>query len=308
MRENNPLVSIIVITYNSAKFVLETLESAKAQSYQNIELIVSDDFSTDNTVAICRNWIEQNKDRFVRTELITVEKNTGIAPNCNRGLGKANGIWLKLIAGDDLLINDCIENYVSYCYENNSCKILFGKMLQLNGGSITERKIPNFFKQKNQRNQEKLIYKGSGIQAPTLFIDKSFLQSLGGYDEKYKFIEDVPLWIKVAKSNEKFFFIDKFVVIYRIHGENICLPSNKYFINKLFYSDEEKLIINEILPYLFSKFDFLSCVNLLNYIFVNRLIILFGNKNNLLSKFIDLFNISKSTKRVCDYIFKKIKL
>ena len=103
----NPLVSIIVITYNSSKYVLETLESAKAQTYQNIELIVSDDCSTDNTVEICHNWIEQNKERFVRTELITVEKNTGIAPNCNRGVKAAKGEWVKLIAGDDVLHQNC---------------------------------------------------------------------------------------------------------------------------------------------------------------------------------------------------------
>ncbi len=57
----NPLVSIIVITYNSSKYVLETLESAKAQTYQNIELIVSDDGSTDNTIEICKIWIEKTR-------------------------------------------------------------------------------------------------------------------------------------------------------------------------------------------------------------------------------------------------------
>ena len=51
-----PLVSIVVITYNSAEYVLETLESAKAQTYQNIELIVSDDCSADNTVETCSRW------------------------------------------------------------------------------------------------------------------------------------------------------------------------------------------------------------------------------------------------------------
>jgi len=93
-KKNNPLVSIIVITYNSAKFVLETLESAKAQTYQNIELIISDDGSTDNTVQICREWLKNNKESFVNTELITVEKNTGIPANCNRGvmLLKENGL------------------------------------------------------------------------------------------------------------------------------------------------------------------------------------------------------------------------
>ena len=59
-----PLVSIIVITYNSSKYVLETLESAKAQTYENIELIISDDGSTDDTIKICKNWLEKNQDRF----------------------------------------------------------------------------------------------------------------------------------------------------------------------------------------------------------------------------------------------------
>ena len=73
--KENPLVSIIVITYNSAKYVLETLESARYQTYQNIELIVSDDCSVDNTVEICNNWIKKNSNRFARVELITVNKN-----------------------------------------------------------------------------------------------------------------------------------------------------------------------------------------------------------------------------------------
>ena len=102
--EKQPLVSIIVITYNSSKYVLETLESAKAQTYQNIELIVSDDCSIDNTVEICKEWIEKDKERFVRTELITAEKNTGIPANCNRGVKAAQGEWVKLIAGDDMII------------------------------------------------------------------------------------------------------------------------------------------------------------------------------------------------------------
>lgn len=54
----NPLVSVIVITYNSSKYVLETLNSVAAQTYDNIELIISDDCSVDNTVEICRNWLK----------------------------------------------------------------------------------------------------------------------------------------------------------------------------------------------------------------------------------------------------------
>src|SRR5690606_22852216 len=96
----NPLVSIIVITYNSSKYVLETLESARAQTYQNIELIISDDGSKDATVQICRDWLKENSDRFVHSQLLTVEHNTGIPANCNRGVKASKGEWIKLIAGD----------------------------------------------------------------------------------------------------------------------------------------------------------------------------------------------------------------
>jgi len=126
--EKQPLVSIIVITYNSSKYVLETLESAKAQTYQNIELIVSDDCSTDNTVEICQEWIAKNKERFVRTELITAEKNTGIPANCNRGVKSVQGEWVKLIAGDDALLPDCIEYYLFYIKKNGSSVNSMGNM------------------------------------------------------------------------------------------------------------------------------------------------------------------------------------
>ena len=55
--EKNPIVSVVVVTYNSAKYVLETLESIKDQTYPNLSLVISDDCSTDNTVKLCRKCI-----------------------------------------------------------------------------------------------------------------------------------------------------------------------------------------------------------------------------------------------------------
>ena len=102
----NPLVSICIVTYNSAEFIVETLESAKAQTYENIELILSDDCSKDNTVEICRQWIEENSTRFTNCEIVTTPINTGVAANLNRAIAKAKGEWIKSIAGEKkLLIN-----------------------------------------------------------------------------------------------------------------------------------------------------------------------------------------------------------
>ena len=100
---NNPLVSIVVVTYNSSEFVLETLESAKIQTYKNIELIVTDDCSKDNTLEIVKDWVDKNKDSFIHTLVLEATVNTGISGNCNRGCNASKGEYIKTIAGDDTL-------------------------------------------------------------------------------------------------------------------------------------------------------------------------------------------------------------
>ena len=114
-----PLVSIVVITYNSSKYVLETLESIKAQTYQNIELIISDDCSTDNTFEICKEWLLINKSRFKKAELVTTSRNGGIAANVNNAIKYCKGTWIKNIAGDDILFNTCIDDYILLQHRNN---------------------------------------------------------------------------------------------------------------------------------------------------------------------------------------------
>src|SRR5574344_605243 len=107
------LVSIIVITYNSSRFVLETLESAYRQTYQDIELIVSDDCSTDDTYDICQQWVNSHKERFCRVLCTRTSHNGGICWNYNHALKFAQGNWIKYIAGDDILNNNCIDRYVA---------------------------------------------------------------------------------------------------------------------------------------------------------------------------------------------------
>ena len=112
MNELSPLVSIVIITYNSSTTIVETLDSVKRQTYSNIELIVSDDCSADNTVEVVKGWMERNKSRFVRAKLIESDVNTGVAVNLNRGNKDARGIWLKSIAGDDKQYRTALKRHI----------------------------------------------------------------------------------------------------------------------------------------------------------------------------------------------------
>lgn len=227
MEENQPLVSVAVITYNSSKTVVETLDSIAGQTYPNLELIVSDDCSTDNTVEVCRNWIDLHEERFVRTELLTAEKNTGVSANMNRAERTCRGKWVKPIAGDDMLLPDCVEVYVDYVKAHPSAIYVFASMAVIGGNEEAREKMlgyfgKEFFDWTIDQQLAFLIQERDCIPAPTSFYDKSEVLSLGVvYDERIPFMEDWPRWINLLKKSVKFHFVEKETVVYRISNESL---------------------------------------------------------------------------------------
>jgi glycosyltransferase involved in cell wall biosynthesis len=103
---NNPLVTVICLCYNHADFVVEALESVLSQTHQNVELIIADDFSTDNSVEVIEKWLENHpKIRFFANK-----ENLGNTKTFNQCLKIAKGVYIIDLAADDLLKKNCIEN------------------------------------------------------------------------------------------------------------------------------------------------------------------------------------------------------
>ena len=301
-----PLVSIIVITYNSSKYVLETLESAKAQTYQNIELIVSDDCSTDNTVEICREWIEKNKKRFLRTELITSEKNTGIPANCNRGVKAAQGEWVKLIAGDDILCNNCIEANIEYAKKNSSSKLILSKMKLFDDNikkNIGESSLKDHILFKHPINpslQRQWLLNDYFGNTPTLFIKRDIFDFVQ-FDETIFYMEDYPFALNVTKKGFYFEYFDKTTVKYRIHDNSICMSHsqkklfNDFYVKKrIFYT-----------KYIYPEISIIGRIFMSIEYYRKKIIDKLGlNKNNLVCKL-----ISAGTYRISPYfLYNKLKI
>ena len=241
-QDKNPLVSIIVITYNSAKFVLETLESAKAQTYQNIELIISDDCSSDNTIEICKEWLKENKDRFVNTELITVEKNTGIPANCNRGVKASNGEWIKLIAGDDALIDDSIEQIINYTSSNKNINVL-ATQVDVYDSNFEEKSFlrfqPNvseylniYSRETNVKQQIEFILKGGYHSTPGFFVKKEVFNKINYLDESFRLIEDIPMYLRFGLTDIKIDFYPIRTVKYRKSDTNLTFRHVDFILPK----------------------------------------------------------------------------
>lgn len=229
--EYNPLVSVAVITYNSAKTVIETLESIHNQTYQNLELIISDDCSKDDTVSVCRDWVETHKDRFVRTEIITAPQNTGVTANYKRASENCRGEWIKEIDGDDLLLPDCLKIYMQYIKDHPESIYLFGKV-EVFGTNLekvndfADRIFDNsfFFLPQEQQYEWLITRLSQPIASVTSFYNKEKVDKLGiVYDTRIPMLEDWPRWIQLAEKGVEFHFVDTVIAKYRVSGDvSIC--------------------------------------------------------------------------------------
>lgn len=235
----NPLVSVIVVTYNSSDYVCETLDSIYNQDYQNLELIVSDDGSKDDTINVVTKWIDNKGNRFSRCEVVSTPCNTGIPANCNRGIRASKGDWIKLFAGDDLLTSNCISVCMNYVKTHVDCNVLFTKMTffeEINGKKCLSTPPELFddveyvreFNQSDAARQFYMLLKdGCFLAAPTQFFNSSFIKE-HPYPEIYKYEEDYPMWLNLTKAGFKLNYITSTTVLYR-RSNSLTRRINDYY-------------------------------------------------------------------------------
>ena len=226
------LVSVVVITYNSSATVIETLESVKSQTFKNIELIVSDDCSKDNTTSIVERWMKKNEGYFVNCKLIKSPYNTGTAGNLNRGCKATNGEWIKSIAADDNLLPQAIEWYVNYVKDNPDSDFVFSKVRGIGDQDAMKKCVwldsDKFFLRLNKHEQIILLCCWNYIPAATFFIKSDLFQNVGGFDESIPLIEDWPFLLKIVHKGYHFNYMSKITAEYRFSSQSISQPGHSY--------------------------------------------------------------------------------
>ena len=257
---NEPLVSVVVIAYNSADYILETLESIAGQTYENIELVVADDASSDETVAITRKWMQEHGDRFHGCILNDAEKNQGIPGNLNAGIRRAGGKYIKTIAADDLLLPNCIADNVKGC-EDMQVPYLFTWLVKFTDtpeGRKQWEEAPNLaFYQADPATQHKMLLRKNQIYGPLFFFEKAFWEEMGTYDEHYRMLEDYPMWIRMADKGLKFHFLNVPTVAYRISDTSVSNGSGRRVVNVRYFQCYRKFFYDMVFPELVRRGMFL---------------------------------------------------
>jgi glycosyltransferase involved in cell wall biosynthesis len=251
----NPFISFIALSYNHAAFLLETLESIKNQKAEvDYEIIITDDGSKDNSVELISNWVENNQEKFKVKKLIN-KTNEGLCKTLNKAIQMANGKWIKLIACDDIIEENYVEEVLKIIYSYDEVGLIITDMSHINQKGEKIRDSNWEYSQTRISNEivnnfDNLL-RSQYLNAPTVIYKKELWENIGGYDEGL--IYDDWDFLLRAKKKTNFYAIQKSLVRYRMHGNNMHLnfkTNAKYvtdsiIVLKKHLNDETKPIIRE---------------------------------------------------------------
>lgn len=235
-----PLVSVVIPAYNSERWIEETLKSVLNQTYPNIEVIVVDDGSTDNTFSIV--------DKFKNRVKYLQKKNGGSASARNMGIRKSVGEWIALLDADDLWITDKIQTQMDYLKNHTDVYWVYSDAYIFSDKvAKDEYRIGSTTKMFSGDVLEPLIMEDF-IPSPTPVINRKVFNDVGIFDESIKRSEDWDLWLRIA-AHYKVGFVDKPLAKYRMHllsksssiGPKFTLESRKKIINKAISDNKERL-------------------------------------------------------------------
>lgn len=231
--DKEPLVSVCVACYNHQNYVADFLESLLDQTYSNIEVIIADDCSTDNSVSIIKSYLPKLEKKFTNVSFKANKTNLGITKNSNNLMRAATGKYYKSMASDDVFYPEAIEKMVEFMEEHEECGLLLANVLfvgdsykyKSNGGVIGKGYKKSI---KDKLESEKLCYNlldKNFIHAPGVMIRKSVIEKYGCYDESM-IVEDYEYWLRLSRK-VKFGYIDEPLVYYRRGESSISNVSTK---------------------------------------------------------------------------------
>lgn len=216
-----PKVTVLALAYNQAAFLEETLESIRTQSFQDFELLISDDASSDDSAKLIQQW----NDKHCRAErLFLHDRNIGLCPTLNELLDHARGEYLQFIACDDHLLPNALAERVDVLERADSdVALVYSDALMMDDEG---RETPGTFLTrflKGRPAPEGDLYSrllmGNFLPGSTVLSRTERVRQVGGFDASLKF-EDWDLWQKLSRS-WSFVYTPGPTARYRIHEGNL---------------------------------------------------------------------------------------
>lgn len=206
----DPLVSVIIPSFNSKSWICESLESVFRQTYNNIQIIVIDDGSTDGTQELLES-------KYGTTIDYIYQANKGLSGARNTGIQHALGEFIQLLDADDLLCPDKITQQVKALAEHTDYSVAYSDFEYFEDDAPeTSTPSPQFYRTKYKSgNLWKDFLTGNFIVCHAALARKEDVIAAGGFDESLRACEDYDLWMRMAARGNTFIFTDGVMARYR---------------------------------------------------------------------------------------------
>jgi len=191
-----PLVSIIIPTYNRAARIIQTLDSIIAQTYKNIELIVVNDGSSDNTLNVLKNYNEKAYQKKFKFKIIT-QKHAGAPAARNNGLKNASGEYIVFFDSDDIMISNRIEKQINCLIEEESDCCICGFYYNDENGKTY---LPDIRYKKTIKN---FLYRKIAGSTQAWMYKRELISKVNGYDERLFCSQDIDINFRIIIMNPR---------------------------------------------------------------------------------------------------------
>ena len=224
--DNSLKISIITVSFNSAKTIKETIESILIQDYNNIEYIIIDGGSSDETINIVKSYSE-------KISYFISEKDNGIYDAMNKGIKAATGDIIGILNSDDFYPNSFVLSNVAKTFKKYNCDAVYGDLVYVNKKDTTQ--IKRYWQAGNYNTSK--IKNGWMLPHPTFFVKKEIYDKFGLYSTELKSAADYEMILRLLNKHEiSVEYIPEIIVKMRQGGQ-----SNSSIWNRLRANNEDYL-------------------------------------------------------------------
>ncbi|MBI3379821.1 glycosyltransferase [Candidatus Gottesmanbacteria bacterium] len=245
MTRKLPKISVITPSYNQGKFIQQTIESVLSQNYPNIEYVVMDGGSKDQTIKI----LEKYKDKLSWIS----EKDKGQSDAINKGLKTTSGEIVAYINSDDYYIPGSFLTVGKFFSENKDAYWLTGKCKIVDEDGLEVRGVVTFYKDLFLKylRFKNILYIVQFISQPATFWRRELLDQIGFFEERLDYDMDYDYWLKIWQKY-KLYYLDEYLASYRVHNLSKAVVSAKtqfetaYKITKRYTRSKLILVLHQM--------------------------------------------------------------
>lgn len=216
----DPLVTIAIPSYNHARWLPEAIESALGQTYANVEIVIVDDGSTDDSLAIARRYADAHPER-VRVFTHPGQERRGIAATANRGVEEARGVYVSALSSDDVLLPDKLERQVELLEADPALVFVYGhtRAIDEDGAPLPSYGVLGEDISRDRRPLERLLQWNPVPGIASLVRRDALLRLLPDLQREELVYSDWHLWIALV-ARGRVGFVERVVALSRIHRAN----------------------------------------------------------------------------------------